>query len=372
MVSELIELSTVIADIYDAAIEPALWDHTLQRICNFVGGYAAVLFWHDAATQNAEALHLFNDNPHYTKLYFEKYLPMDPFFPASSFVEVGVIHGSNEIVPQAELEQTRFYKEWIKPQGIADAIAVNLEKGVTRSSFLVVRTDAAYGLADEPMYGRMAALIPHLQRAVTIGRLFDQGKAKEQTLTKTLDRVEATVFLVAADGAITFANDPAKQMLDEAVLVCLRDGALHAVSADTDRMLGDIISSAAKGDASVGSRGVAVPLTASSEERWFAHVLPLTSGKRRQAGQANHAVAAIFIRQAAPNAPPPLEAIARRYDLLPSEVRVLSAVTTVQGVRELADFLGLSQATVKTHLHNLFRKTGTRRQGELVKLVAGV
>jgi DNA-binding CsgD family transcriptional regulator len=34
--------------------------------------------------------------------------------------------------------------------------------------------------------------------------------------------------------------------------------------------------------------------------------------------------------------------------------------------------LGISQATVKTHLHNLFRKTGTRRQSELVKLVAGI
>ena len=372
MVSELIELSTVIADIYDAAIEPALWDHTLERICKYVGGYAAVLFWHDAATQNAQALHLFNDNPHYTKLYFEKYLPMDPFFPASSFVEAGVIHGSNQIVPQAELEQTRFYKEWIRPQGIADAIAVNLEKGVTRSSFLVVRTDAAHGLADASMYGRMAALIPHLQRAVTIGRLFDQAKAKEQTLTKALDHVEAAVFLVGANGTIAFANDPAKQMLDDAVLVRAREGVLHAVAPDTGAMLRDIFAAAAKGDASIGVRGVALPLTISSGERWFAHVLPLTSGRRQEAGQANDAVAAIFIRNTAPNAPPPLEAIARRYRLLPSEVRVLAALATVQGVRELADFLGLSQATVKTHLHNLFRKTGTKRQSELLRFVAGI
>jgi DNA-binding CsgD family transcriptional regulator len=44
----------------------------------------------------------------------------------------------------------------------------------------------------------------------------------------------------------------------------------------------------------------------------------------------------------------------------------------VAGVRELAKLLGVSQATVKTHLHNLFRKTGAKRQGELVKLVAGI
>src|ERR1700761_1450448 len=101
--SELVELSKVIADIYDATIEPTLWQQALASICNFVGGHGAVLFWHDAAPQNAEALHLYNDDPAYTRLYFEKYLPMDPFFPASSFIEAGIIHRSSEIVPQSEL-----------------------------------------------------------------------------------------------------------------------------------------------------------------------------------------------------------------------------------------------------------------------------
>jgi len=43
----------------------------------------------------------------------------------------------------------------------------------------------------------------------------------------------------------------------------------------------------------------------------------------------------------------------------------------VSGVKALADALGLTQATVKTHPHNVFRKTGTARQSELVKLIAG-
>jgi DNA-binding CsgD family transcriptional regulator len=211
-----------------------------------------------------------------------------------------------------------------------------------------------------------------LQRAVAIGRLFDQGKEKEEALTATLDHVEAAVFLVGADGAISFANDPGKKMPSEATLMRKDGDALHAVAPDTDRILHDIFAAAKRGDASLGVRGVAVPLSKASPDPWFAHVLPLTSGRRQQAGHDLAAVAAVFIRKTAPNAPPPLEAIAKRYNLLPSEIRVLDAVAKVQGVRELADLLGISQATVKTHLHNLFRKTGTRRQSELVKLVAGI
>jgi DNA-binding CsgD family transcriptional regulator len=372
VVSELIELSAVIAEIYDAAIEPALWQQALASIVTYVGGHSGVLFWHDAAAQSAQALYLFNDDPDYTRLYFEKYLPMNPVFPAATFMAEGAVHSTTDIISQKELEETRFYKEWIAPQGIADSLAVNLEKGTTRSSLLNVRMDAALGFENEQARSRLAVLVPHMQRAVAIGRLFDQQKAAEQALTATLDHVEASVFLVGSDGTITFANDPAKTMLDDATLLRVSAKALHAVADNADRILQDTFASAAKGDAAVGVRGVAIPLTSSSDERWFAHVLPLTSGRRQEAGQASHAVAAVFIRRSVPNAPPPLEAIAKLYKLTASEVRVLDAVLRVNGVKAMAETLGLSQATVKTHLHNVFRKTGTRRQSDLVKVVAGI
>jgi DNA-binding CsgD family transcriptional regulator/PAS domain-containing protein len=373
VVSELIELSAVIADIYDAAIEPALWQHALASVCNYVGGTWGVLFWQDSAIQQAQTLHIFNDDPHYTKLYFEKYLPMNPVFPAATFMEAGVVHTTTDFIPQHELVQTRFYKEWVEPQGIGDAIAANLEKGTTSSSLINVLMDASHGFENDAARKRLALLVPHLQRAVSIGRMFDQDKAAQAALTETLDHVEAAVFLVGADGAITFANDPARKLLEEAILVRASGNALNAVADDADRILRDIFTAAAKGDASVGVRGVAVPLASPSEgERWFAHVLPLTSGRRQEAGQANHAVAAVFIRKTAPNAPPPLEAIAKLYRLTASEIRVLEAVLRVNGVKAMADALGLSQATVKTHLQNVFRKTGTKRQSDLVKLVAGI
>ena len=65
-----------------------------------------------------------------------------------------------------------------------------------------------------------------------------------------------------------------------------------------------------------------------------------------------------------------MASIAELYKLTPSELRVLRAVLETGGVRAIADALGISQATVKTHLHHLFQKTGTKGQMDLVKLVA--
>ena len=49
----------------------------------------------------------------------------------------------------------------------------------------------------------------------------------------------------------------------------------------------------------------------------------------------------------------------------------MSAIVEIGGVPDVANMLGISQATVKTHLKRIFDKTGTARQSDLVKLVAG-
>jgi DNA-binding CsgD family transcriptional regulator len=52
-------------------------------------------------------------------------------------------------------------------------------------------------------------------------------------------------------------------------------------------------------------------------------------------------------------------------------MRVLMMIVDIGGVPEVASMLGLSEATVKTHLQHVFDKTVTKRQADLVKLIAG-
>jgi PAS domain-containing protein len=293
-------------------------------------------------------------------------------FPAATFVERGIVYTPSEMIPQAELVETRFYKEWLKPQGIAGCVASNLEIGAASSTVLTIRRNLEQGNVDDEMRHRAALIVPHFQRAASIGRLLDQTRAAQAVLTETLENVKAGIFLVGPNGHIVFANAPGRVMLDEGTLLRERRNTLAAVVPEAHRMLRDIIVAAEGGDMSVGRQGMSIPLSASPHGGWFAHVLPLTSGDRqKKAGSLHSAVAAVFVRKTSPVSPLPLEALTRFYKLTVSEVRVVDAVMKVSGVRALADLLGLSQATVKTHLHNVFRKTGTARQSELVKLIAG-
>jgi DNA-binding CsgD family transcriptional regulator len=99
--------------------------------------------------------------------------------------------------------------------------------------------------------------------------------------------------------------------------------------------------------------------------------LSLTAGARRQVGADDKAVAAVFVQKASLDLPSPQQAIAKLYKLTPTELRVLSGIVQVGGVPQVAEVMGISVSTVKTHLRRLFAKTGTDRQADLVKLVAG-
>jgi DNA-binding CsgD family transcriptional regulator len=267
------------------------------------------------------------------------------------------------------MTQTVFYDEWMKPQGIIDLVASNLEKDATSSSIIAVRMHDKDGLVDADNRRRLALIVPHFQRAVSIGRLFDQSRSAQAVLTQTLDNVTANVFLVGPGGRLVFANGPGRATLDEGALLADRMGVLTVVAPEAQRALREALTAAEAGNAAADGAGP-IPIS-TSQGRWFVSVLPLTSGDRQRTGALHSAVAAVFVRKASPASPPPLEALAKLYKLTASEIRVLDAVMKVSGVKALAEALGLTQATVKTHLHNVFRKTGTARQSELVKLIAG-
>jgi DNA-binding CsgD family transcriptional regulator len=365
------QLSTLIGDIYDAALEPSLWTDVLGKAARFVGGPAAGLYSKDAASKTGVVAYGYGIEPHYQQLYFDKYVKLDPTTTGHFFAEIEEPVATADLMPYDDFLETRFYKEWAQPQSLADCTNAVLDKSATSVVLFGVFRHERNGVADDEMRRRMRLVIPHVRRAVLIGKMIDLKTAEAATFADTLDGLSAGMFLVDRSGRIVHANAAGHVILATGDFLRAAAGRLVARDPQTDRTLCDIFIAAGNGDAAIGIKGIALPLTARDGERHVAHVLPLTSGARRRAGTAYAAAAALFVHRAALETPSPPEAIAKAYKLTPTELRILLAVVEVGGVPEVAEALGIAEGTVKTHLHHLFEKTNTTRQADLVKLVAG-
>lgn len=369
--SDIGQFSELIGDIYDASLDPGLWPDVFVNACNFIGASAAALASHDMVHRGTTVFYNWGFTPGFEKIYAERYCKINPFFPTTIFFDLEAVHTPvPECVPRDEFCRSRFAREWVAPQGFIDLLVSNLEKSrISCAGFWVFRRFNE-GFADDEMRQRFALVLPHVRRALAIGQVIDLKKIEAAALADSLDTLPAGMFLVDAFGRIVHTNLCGHAMVSEGNVLSARGGKLGAIDMEGNQALLDAFTAAGRGDGSMGRKGLAVALKARDASRYVANVLPLTSGARRRAGLLYSAVATVFVYQASLDLASPPEAIAKEFKLTPRELQVLFAIVEVGGVPEVAEVLGVSAETVKTHLGRLFEKTRTRRQVDLVKLVA--
>jgi DNA-binding CsgD family transcriptional regulator len=367
------ELSQVIGDIYDASLDPALWPTAIESVCSYVGAASASLHSQDSITRATDALFWWgreSSAPHYFKIYLEKYGKINPIFPGVIFFDVELPIAVPDVLSCEEFVQTRFFREWLAPQSLTDGLFSNLEKGATSCALFTAMRHAGEGQVDDRMRHRFELITPHVRRSMLIGKVIDLHRVEAAALADSLDQLASAMFIVDSTGRVIHANVSAHRLIAEADVLRVTNGRVAALDPQSSRNLLDVFTAAQAGDAAVGRKGIAMPLTGRTGERYVAHVLPLTAGARRKAGVSYAATAAMFIRKAELDLPSPPEAVAGEFKLTPAEVRVLFAIVEIGGVPEVAPVLGISEQTVKSHLHRIYEKTATRRQADLVKLVA--
>jgi hypothetical protein len=85
------QFSDLVGDIYDAALDPALWPGVFMRACNFVGASAAALATHDIVRRSTAVFYNWGFAPGYEKIYAESCCKINPFFPTAIFFDLETV-----------------------------------------------------------------------------------------------------------------------------------------------------------------------------------------------------------------------------------------------------------------------------------------
>jgi DNA-binding CsgD family transcriptional regulator len=358
-------LLSLIGDIYDTTFDQTLWEDTLQRIVDHTGAYSAGLVT-KSATGEIQVAHQVGVTPHFIQTYVDYYGQFDPTH-SIRLLDVGKIHSTEDWMPMEEFRKSQFYQEWARPQRLDDAANILLDSNSDGFSYFCLMKG---GFVDDNFRRTLAPIVPHLLRAVLIGKTLHQQTRIAAPIEHTLNELKAALFLLDASGGITHTNQSGHDILDRRDFLRVEQGRLVATDPLLNRILREAVLASILGDGATKSESIALPFVAHDGERFVGHLLPLTAGRRRKTGVAYDATAVLFVNKASLDSSAASDVIKKIFKLTPAEARVLLAVVELGSVSETSRNLDIAESTVKTHLGRIFTKTDTRRQADLVKLVA--
>ncbi len=213
-------------------------------------------------------------------------------------------------------------------------------------------------------------VVGHVLRAMRLHRALVGGQVRGQATNIVLDSLPMGIILVNAEARILQVNRMAEEFL--ALTDGLRADAvgLAAASPHDSERLREMVSQVATADVDAPATPVGVLRLErpSLETPWQIVALPVHARRR---ADTVFEVAALFVTETAIGGPSgiPSEALVRLFDLTPAEARLLVALVEGMALDEAAETFGVSKNTLRNQLNQVFRKTETNKQSELVRLV---
>lgn len=366
--------SELVGDIYDCAIDPTLWEPTLEKI-RIAYGFATtglnLVSIPSMAGMLVKATNIPPERiaqiPRYAQAGME--LWGGPARLATFPIDEPVIN--SHVWDASKLASNIYYQEWGMPLGLFDQVAITLVRDPTMIGAFSMGRHISQGKITEKDIAPLRLIAPHLRRAVTISHLLDIRQLEAATLAATLDLQASAILLVDAAMVLVHANSAGIALLELGSPIRSVAGCLKAPYPLADDALASAVQQSTRNEAGLGRRGIGVPLRDAEGTAFVVHVMPLR-GSDIRANLSARAVAALFVAPASTPPQLPAAALTLLYDLTPSETRIVELIASGRTSADISVELGIAPSTVKTHLLRIFDKTGTGRQAELIRLAASL
>jgi DNA-binding CsgD family transcriptional regulator/PAS domain-containing protein len=351
--------------IYEAALDPVAWPIALETLSNLLSSDIFTLYFQDnGAAYSQQVVGMERSS---IAAYDQYYCKMNPFPAAAARRPDGEISVGHECVDMNAMERGEFYNDFMRPQGLHDCIGFIVQRESSAVLAIAGSRLKRAGLYTEADKTLMRQISPHIRRAVSIHRRLSVAEGLRGGLVVALDRLGVGALLIGGDGRVLYANRAAEAALQRGdVLVC-QHGCLRAAtshgSEDLDRQIRAVVSTGSRRGHESGGV-VTLPTTTGQ----FATILVCPCRGTMRLGHSDPA-AMVFVGDSQAPVAPDEPHLARRYGLTRAEVRLAGALLEGKRLSQYADKAGITRNTAKGYLKQLFNKTGTDRQADLVRLI---
>lgn len=365
------EVLDLIGGIYDSVLSTETWPDILQRLGDVAGLRAVNLFAADLSNREVNVTAASRWVPlEVLQEYGAEYVQYDSAgLKRLSTWTPGVLVPISELAPVPEP-----IREWLERRlGIRGRFGARLNDQVAWVDGMNFHLDQSAEVLSAGQRYVLEATLPHLAKAVAIGRPFQLLRARFQAVLAALDRLHMGVMILNSRGQVIISNREAAR------IVSLRDGlsidhlgrpmvAAPVPDGGLDTLIAEVVATA-QGLASSAEKQVVIPRPSMSDP-FIAEISPLT-GSGGELPQVFRGALLLIVDPMRSDlvSPAGMEAL---YGLTPAEAAVLGLVIDGRSTQEIADARDTSPDTVRAQIKAVFAKTRTQTRAALVRLALTV
>lgn len=362
-------ISELVRQLYAGVVEAPPWQGFLECLRRDTGSKAALIMLSPPGSPTVNLLSAVGGQPEVNSAYRHELFALDPFVN----VPEGRVVTLHEYFGAQEVGLSDYYNHFMRATW-----------GVGFVLFADVQTAAGYRVCvrlcrgvDAEDFGTethrlLEVLVPHLRQAVEIFDRVHHLQVEETELSHTLDGLGVASFLLDASQRVVQPNRVAEALFASGQGLAVRNGRLGLSCAQAQQQLAGLL-------AQVGHR----PDLTSDSRRGLPEVIviprgsgapPLAVAVRILHSPADlrsgHApVAAVYVSMPEPHTMVPAALVRQLLGITPAESELAARLARGDTIDAAAHDLGVTRATARTQLYSIFRKTGVRRQSELVSLI---
>ncbi len=363
---EFAAFSRTVSTIYDAALDPDDWTSATAAINDFLKVPQTAIVFADHQNQSFAHHYQTGWSPDLINAMMARGFEWALQTGMASW-PVGEVRHIDDLFSRQEFEASRFYREVLKPFRQNDFMGmIGLQEGSRVATVSVASTDER-GLIPRRSIELLRFLSPHICRSIKIGTALGLTTLRSNATESVIDGLSVGVVLVNAESKVVYTNKAARELLTPGRVARIASSRLRAEAPDINEKLSTAIAACAASNTATDQATISISLPG-GEDSLVATILPISSGERYNVMKPFAAAAAVFLQKPAAKMQAPMAALQELYGLTPAELKIATAMIAGQAVGDIADLLGITDATVRTHLKSMFHKTGVHRQAELMQL----
>lgn len=337
----------------------------LELIQNMFGCRSAVLVMVDARDPMANFVETSGTLHQSLQLYVEKYAQIDPAPARFLALPAGQAMTTNRMFTPEERAVDPFYNEFFKPIGLIETLGGPLYSNDGNFAMIALMRGDDRSPFNEQEVAHLEQLMPHITRALQLRRTFFRIDSRNVGLQATLDRLQAGLILLAADGEVLFVNAAMQALAQQNDgFIFGRRGQPLVTNTEARRRFNALLINVGGG----GSGGVvAVPR---NEGRDYAVLVAPSPASSAQSDweRSGPRGAIVVVHDPDSGSANTSEILEQGLGLSKGAARLVAALAADHDLKTFAESEGVTIHTARFHLRSALSRTGARTQAEVVRI----